>query len=123
MDLMGKGTLINFWATWCGPCRAEHSEIQKLCDRLKDSSRLQVLTFSVDDDPERVKAYIKEKRYTFPVIHSPDLADKLFPYAGLPSNVVVNSDGKRTSLYSFGGGADGLQHILKDLAIAAGESK
>ena len=84
---------------------------------------MQVLTFSVDDDPARVTAYMKEKGYTFPVVHSPVLANRLFPYMGLPSNVLVNSSGERTSLYSFGGGEGGLQRVLDDLAIAAGESK
>ncbi len=122
-DLLGKGTLINFWATWCGPCRGEHPEIQKLHDRLKAGSKMQVLTFSVDDDPGRVVEYIKEKGYTFPVIHSPVLANKLFPYIGLPSNVLVNASGMRTSFYGFGGGEIGLQRALKDLAIAAGDNK
>jgi thiol-disulfide isomerase/thioredoxin len=118
-DLKGKGTLINFWATWCGPCRAEHPEIQKLHDRLQGNGRLQVLTVSVDENPALVTAYLKEKGFTFPVIHAPLLADRLFPYVGLPTNFLVNAEGRRTSLYMFGGGDESLRRVLSDLEVGS----
>jgi thiol-disulfide isomerase/thioredoxin len=118
-DLKGKGTLINFWATWCGPCRAEHPEIQKLHDRLQGNGRLQVLTLSVDENPALVTAYLKEKGFTFPVIHAPLLADRLFPYVGLPTNFLVNAEGRRTSLYMFGGGDESLRRVLSDLEVGS----
>jgi thiol-disulfide isomerase/thioredoxin len=118
-DLKGKGTLINFWATWCGPCRAEHPEIQKLHDRLKGSNNLQVLTLSVDENPALVTAYLKEKGFTFPVIHAPLLADRLFPYSGLPTSFLVNAEGRRTSLYPFGGGEASLRRVLSELEVGS----
>ena len=118
-DLKGKGTLINFWATWCGPCRAEHPEIQKLHDRLKGSNNLQVLTLSVDENPTLVSAYLKEKGFTFPVIHAPLLADRLFPYSGLPTSFLVNAEGRRTSLYPFGGGEASLRRVLSELEFGS----
>ena len=100
-NLKGKLTFVNFWATWCGPCRGEHPGVQELYDRIKSRADLQVVTFSVDDDDAAVRAYMTEKGYTFPVIRAPEVADRLFPYAGLPTNFVVNSQALRTSYEGF----------------------
>ncbi len=120
-DLMGKATFVNLWATWCGPCRGEHPDIQKLQEMLKDRKDVQVLTISVDDSPGAVTAYLKETNYAFPVIRAPELADKLFPWGGLPTSFLVNAKGLRTSLYGFGGDTASLQQVLEDLKKAAGE--
>jgi thiol-disulfide isomerase/thioredoxin len=118
-DLTGKATLVNLWATWCGPCREEHAGIQKLLEMLKDRNDVQVLTISVDDSPGAVTAYLKESSYAFPVIRAPELADKLFPWVGLPTNFLVNAKGLRTSLYQFGADATSLQRVSEDLKQAA----
>ena len=120
-DLTGKATFVNLWATWCGPCRGEHPGIQKLQEMLKDRKDVQVLTISVDDSPGLVAAYLSGKGYTFPVINAPELADKLFPWVGLPTNFLVNTKGLRTSLYGFGGDASNLQEVLELLKKAASE--
>jgi thiol-disulfide isomerase/thioredoxin len=120
-DLTGKATFLNLWATWCGPCRGEHPGIQKLQEMLKDRKDVQVLTISVDDSPGAVTAYLKEQGYTFPVIRAPELADKLFPWGGLPTSFLVNAKGLRTTLYGFGGDTASLQQVLEDLKKAASE--
>jgi len=80
-DLNEKATLVNLWATWCGPCRGEHPDIQKLYERIKDRKDLQILTISVDDRPIAERAYVKAEKYTFPDIYSSGLADNQFPYS------------------------------------------
>jgi hypothetical protein len=82
-----------------------------------------VLTISVDDSPGTVTAYLKEKGYTFPVIRAPDLADRLFPWSGLPTSFLVNAKGLRTSLYGFGGDTASLRKVLEDLEKAASEQQ
>src|SRR5207249_755968 len=118
-DLKGKATFLNFWATWCGPCRAEHPQIQKLHEIAKGRQDVQVLTIDVDANPTLVMTYMKEKGYTFPVIHAPALADRLFPYVGLPTNLLVNGKGWRTGMYPFRPGPEGAGLVLADLTEAA----
>jgi thiol-disulfide isomerase/thioredoxin len=114
-NLNGKATFVNYWATWCGPCRGEHPAVQKLYERVKDRWNLQVVTVSVDEDLAAAKAYMKEKGFTFPVIDGREIADRLFPYAGLPSNFLVNPAGRRTSFYGFVGGEEGLKRVIADM--------
>jgi len=117
--LKGKGTFVNLWATWCGPCLAEHPEIQRLHELAKEHPNLQVLTVSVDANPMLVTTYLKKKNYTFPVIHAPVLAAKLFPWVGLPTSFLVNGHGWRSGLYPFAAGEQSVQRTLADLIEAA----
>jgi hypothetical protein len=73
--------------------------LQKLYDAIKDRKDLQLLTISVDESPSAVPEYMKQQHYTVPVIHAPELADKLFPWAGLPTNFLVNAKGMRTGMF------------------------
>ena len=73
----------------------------------------------MDENPALVTAYLKEKGFTFSVIHAPLLADRLFPYSGLPTNFLVNAEGPRTSLYPFGGGEASLRRVLSDLEVGS----
>ncbi|MGB9085419.1 MAG: TlpA disulfide reductase family protein, partial [Terriglobales bacterium] len=62
----GKVVLLNFWATWCGPCRAEISGLIRIQDAYKD--RLQIIGMDVDDnDAERLRAFVKDKGINYPV--------------------------------------------------------
>jgi thiol-disulfide isomerase/thioredoxin len=96
-DLRTKVTFIDIWSTSCGPCRREHPEIQRFYNKVKTTSNVQVLTFAMDDDPRRVEAYIKENSYTFPVIVSGELVEKLFPpRGGMPQAWIVDPEGRRS---------------------------
>ena len=55
----------------------------------------------------------------FPVIHDPQLADRLFPYAGLPTNFLVNGSGIRTWLYGFSPESAGVKQAMDDLLSAS----
>ena len=76
--------------------------MQELYDAIKDRTDLQILTVSVDESPNAVPEYLKEKGYTFPVVHAPGLADRLFPWAGLPTNFLVNAKGMRSGMVGVG---------------------
>jgi peroxiredoxin len=102
IDLRGRATLVNYWATWCGPCRAEHSEIQKLHGRLKGREDAQVLTISVDDTPALARQYVNGKGYTFPVIHSP-AGGQALSLSGIAHELPGKQQGRTHQLLSFCG--------------------
>ena len=90
----GKVILLNFWATWCGPCREEIPELIGLQNRYKD--RLQIIGLVVDDDDEKeIRSVIASEGIKYPVA----LADSetRFAYGGiaaLPTVFVINAEGR-----------------------------
>jgi thiol-disulfide isomerase/thioredoxin len=92
--LPGKAILINVWATWCGPCVAEHPEFQKLYERLKNRSDIVVLTFNVDEDLGKVAPYVARHHYTFPVIPAVELVNTVKANLAIPQNWLVSPEGK-----------------------------
>ncbi|MCU1257412.1 MAG: hypothetical protein JWO80_297 [Bryobacterales bacterium] len=106
-DLNGKATLINVWATWCGPCVAELPEFQKLYDQLKNRQDIALLTLNVDDKPGLVAPFMAEKRYTFPVLFGAELLASVSGDSGIsiPQNWFL---GPTTKLVwtQFGYGAE-----------------
>jgi thiol-disulfide isomerase/thioredoxin len=92
----GKVVLLNFWATWCGPCRAEIPALIRIQDAYKD--RLQIIGMDVDDDdndPERLRTFVKDKGINYPVAMTS--ASVRLAYGGisaLPTLFVINQEGK-----------------------------
>jgi len=91
--LRGKVVMVNFWATWCDPCRREMPDLETLYRRFK-SQGLVVLAIS-DDDAGKVKQLIAEKRFTYPVLIDPGRkVTDLFRVEGIPKSFVYDRDGK-----------------------------
>src|SRR6266567_2697573 len=91
--LRGKVVLVNFWATWCDPCRREMPDLETLYRRFKNQG-LVVLAIS-DDDAGKVKQLIVEKRFTYPVLLDPGRkVNELFRIEGIPKSFVYDRDGK-----------------------------
>jgi len=99
-DLKGKVTVINIWATTCGPCLREHPEIQRSYDKWRGSDAIQVLTFSIDGAPAAVRTYMAQKKYTFPVIVNEALSERLFSNVGIPQTWVVDRQGLRSEPFT-----------------------
>jgi thiol-disulfide isomerase/thioredoxin len=72
-DWRGKVVLVNMWATWCTPCRAELPYIQKLYDALKGRTDRLVIPIDVDSGEELARRLVPEHGYTFPVLTSRSL--------------------------------------------------
>jgi thiol-disulfide isomerase/thioredoxin len=65
-----KVTVLNIWATWCGPCRYEMPSLQKLSDQL-DTARFQVIGLSIDDDRHPANEFLIERKIRFSNYHDP----------------------------------------------------
>jgi thiol-disulfide isomerase/thioredoxin len=90
----GKVILLNFWATWCGPCRAEIPELIALQNRYKD--RLQIIGLVVDDDDEdEIRKVISSEGINYPVaLVDPETRFAYGGIAALPTVFVINADGR-----------------------------
>jgi thiol-disulfide isomerase/thioredoxin len=89
----GKVVLLNFWATWCGPCRMEIPDLIKLQDRYRD--KLVVIGLSIDEGPvDAVRAFAAAEKINYPVAVVDDQTEKLFGgISNVPSTFIVNGGG------------------------------
>jgi peroxiredoxin len=94
----GRPVFINFWATWCPPCREEMPAMERLWRHQKDNGLL-MIAVSVDADPAVVTPFIEQHRFTFPVALDPELdAANAYGVRALPSSFVVDRHGYLTAL-------------------------
>ena len=93
-ELGGKTLLINLWATWCGPCKAELPKLQQLYTQIKDRKDVQLLSFNIDGEVGLVEPYLKEHGYSFPVIPAYDFVNAALDVMGIPQNWIVDPAGK-----------------------------
>jgi peroxiredoxin len=92
-DLTGKVVLVNFWATWCPPCRKEMPDLEALYDRFKDKGFV-VLSIS-DEETAKVSPFITEHQITYPVLLDPGRkVNDEFIVEGIPKSFVYDREGK-----------------------------
>lgn len=97
-DQRGKVVLLNFWATWCPPCRAEMSSIEKLYQAYRERG-LVILAISNDVSGRTVvEPFVRERGLTFPILLNPD-GDVFIQYGvrGLPTSYVLDRSGRIVS--------------------------
>ena len=93
-DLRGRVTLVNYWATWCGPCRQEIPDLIKLQDHYGD--QLQIIGVSTDEgDLANVRAFAQEFEMNYPVVMATPEINKQFPGVfALPTSFVLDTEGR-----------------------------
>ncbi len=108
MDLKGKVAFINVWATWCGPCQQELPYVQKLHERLKNRSDVVLLTLNLDSEIGLIEPYMKEKKFTFPVLPAFSyVSDMLGGMISIPRTWIIDANGvMQMEQVGFGGEGD-----------------
>jgi thiol-disulfide isomerase/thioredoxin len=90
----GKTVVVNFWATWCEPCREEMPSLERLKARLSGKA-FDVLAVNVGESPERVARFTREVPVTFPIVYDKDSAmAKTWKVRGYPTSYVLGPDGR-----------------------------
>ena len=92
----GKVVLLNFWATWCGPCKAEIPGFVRLQEKYRDKG-LVIVGYSVDDTAEKAKAYAAEYKMNYPILLGEgreEVQDAYGPIWGIPASFIISKDGK-----------------------------
>src|SRR5580765_3666358 len=90
----GKVVLLNFWATWCGPCRAEIPDLIALQQKYRD--HLVILGISEDEGPvDTVKRFATQQQMNYPIVMSTDAIRQIFKgVVALPTTFVLDRDGR-----------------------------
>lgn len=91
-NFYGKPVFLNFWGTWCPPCREEWPTIQKLYEQKKDNAGFVLI--AMQDEESKVRTFLKENNYTVPVyIAESPISDKILPKA-FPTTFLLNKNGE-----------------------------
>ncbi|MDR2235048.1 MAG: TlpA family protein disulfide reductase [Chryseobacterium sp.] len=93
-QLKGKVIFINFWASWCPPCRAEFPSIQKFYEKYKTHPDMVFLTVNLDDNPELGKVYLTDNQFTIPFMTPVQNIPGEYYSGSLPTTVVLDKQGK-----------------------------
>lgn len=98
-DLTGTPVVLNFWATWCGPCRNEMPALQAASERFGD--RVRILGVDQAEDPATVQAYIDELGidFTIPLDAEQHVSSDLYNVSGLPTTFFIDAEGKISKVW------------------------
>jgi len=94
--LRGKVVIIEFWATWCPPCRESVPELNEVYERFKGKN-FELFGIAVDkggDASSAVRAFVKEHAVTYPVLLDDRNVNSLYEVSGIPAMFIINKEGK-----------------------------
>jgi thiol-disulfide isomerase/thioredoxin len=94
-SLRGKVIVINFWATWCGPCLTELPLFEKTIAKFKDDKDVVFLALTTDEDRELVAPYLKQYKFNIPVSHA-EFLDDFFAITSIPTTIILDRKGQVT---------------------------
>jgi thiol-disulfide isomerase/thioredoxin len=93
-DFRGKVVFLNFWATWCPPCRAEMPSMERLNEVL-GKEQFAIVAVNVEEDPQGVRDWLKKNPHRFTVLLDPQAkAQNLYKVFRFPETFLIGKDGK-----------------------------
>lgn len=93
-SLKGRVVLLDFWATWCGPCKAVMPKIQELHEKFKDKAVTIAGVNCWEEKPENAVKYMESKKYTYSLLLGGDDLAKSLNITGIPTLILIGKDGK-----------------------------
>ncbi|MCM3396588.1 thiol-disulfide oxidoreductase ResA [Oceanobacillus profundus] len=114
-DLEGKGVMLNFWATWCKPCKEEMPYMQELYPEYKDKG-IEIVAVSLDGTELVVDRFIDDYGLTFPILHdkTSEVRD-LYKVVPLPSTFFINPDGEIQEVVNGALSLESLEGYLQEI--------
>lgn len=92
-DYRGKVVFLNFWATWCPPCRMELPAMEKLYEKLKNQPFI-IIAVNIDNgDPGAVKNFVQSMNLTFPVLLDDGNVSKMYNVNAIPTTFIIRKNG------------------------------
>src|SRR5207247_5298052 len=113
----GKVILLDFWATWCGPCKIEIPWFIEFQNKYKPQG-LEVVGVSVDDTIDKLKPYVAQMKMNYLVLQGldhDDLQDAFGPIFGIPVTVLISRDGRMCTKHTGLSSKDAFEHEIKSL--------
>ncbi|MCX6173747.1 MAG: TlpA disulfide reductase family protein [Ignavibacteriales bacterium] len=100
-DFLGKWIILDFWGTWCGPCRKEMPKVQKLSDKIKTdfSNKAVLFTVACKDKQNLVEKFMKDYKYDFTVLPSDITIEKEFNITNYPTKLLITPTGQYFEIY------------------------
>lgn len=131
-DLKGKVVILDFWATWCGPCQVSMPGLEKIYQQIKNKGVV-VLSLNTWDEKPAFKTWVKENsgtKYHFNFVRDPaegdhdairkaSIAKRLYKVPGIPTMYVIDKDGNVVGSFVGSGNEQELVKILAKLGIKA----
>lgn len=97
-----KAVVINFWGTWCPPCRAEIPDLVKLYDEYRDKG-VEIVGLALNDNPQKVEAFAKQAGMEWEMlIGTPEIAQQ-FGISAVPTTIFIDAQGNITSVPDMNG--------------------
>lgn len=114
-DLSGKPVVLDFWASWCGPCRAEAPILDRASQRFRDRG-LVVVGVNTDSDVDDGKQWAVRHGLTYPIAYDDaDVARRGYEVNSLPTLVVISKEGKIVAVRSGMTGAEELDQLISQV--------
>jgi peroxiredoxin len=117
-ELAGDVAVLNFWGSWCAPCRVESPEFQEVYTEVADDG-VQFLGLNVKDQEQFAQAFVTSKGITFPSLFDPKgqvaLAFRDYPASAIPSTIVLDRESRVAAVYTGEVRQDDLRAVLAQL--------